>query len=194
MKRLVSVMLCLLVVFACSNNESDTAATNATETATESHSQDAPKQMIPDTPDKPVVHAAIKPFFDDKGLVTEKTISPGDKFEVFIFAEYEEKNSMTAAEYKLVLPSGVSILSAVETDSSTLRSGKPEEDFMIAFKCAPGPKVFLVKYSCRAGQNFAGGDIRTALGDRSKFIGLVTCGHAPEQYTADTGKAILKIN
>jgi len=193
MKRLVSVMLCLLVVFACSNKESETAATSTTESATESHS-DAPRQMIPDTPDKPEVHAAIRPFFDDKGLVTEKTISPGDKFEVFIFAEYKENISMTAAEYKLVMPSGVSILMAAETDSSTLRSGKPEEDFMIAFKCAPGPKVFLVKYSCQASQSFAGGDIQTAEGDLSKFIGLVTCSHTPEQYTADTGKAVLKIN
>ena len=193
MKRLAIVILCLLVVFACSKKEPETTATNTTQSATESHS-DEPKQMIPDKPDQPVIIAAIKPFFDDKGMVTEKTISPGDEFEVFIFAEYEETNSMTAAEYKVILPTGVSILTAVETDSSTLRSGQPEEDFMIAFHCTPGPKMFLVKYNCLAGQNFIGGVIQTAVGDQTKFIGLVTCGHAPVQHRADSGKAILKIN
>ena len=193
MKRLAIVILCLLVVFACSKKEPETTATNTTQSATESHS-DEPKQMIPDKPDQPIVFAAIKPFFDDKGTVTEKTISPGDEFEVFIIAEYEETNSMTAAEYKLVLPAGVSILASQITDSLSLQSGKPETDFMIAFKCSPGPKMFLVRYTCLAGQNFAGGVIQTAEGDQTNFIGLVTCGNAPVQHKADTGKAVLKIN
>jgi hypothetical protein len=192
MKRLVIVMVCLFIVFACSKKESDTAATHTTTSEAKSPSQE-PRQMIPDKSEQPIVLAAIKPYFDEAGMVTEKTISPGDNFELFVFAEYKETNLMSAAEYKLILPEGISILGSVETDSSALQSGKVLTDYAIAFRCTPGPKVFLVKYNCLAGPDFSGGVIQTAEGDGSHFIGLADCNTTPMQHEADKGQAVLKV-
>jgi hypothetical protein len=191
MKRMVMALLCLFVVFACSKKETESTSSHAGHSH-EEQSSEQPKQMIPDTEDETAL-AAIKPYFDENGTVTEKSISPGDRFDVFVFAEYEESESMSAAEYKLILPEGINIMASFETDSTTLQSGQPLKDFMIAFRCNPGPRAFLVKYTCLAGPDFAGGSIQTAAGDRSKFIGLVTCGHSPKQFTAEHGQAVLTI-
>ncbi|NIM19058.1 MAG: hypothetical protein GTO51_01590 [Candidatus Latescibacteria bacterium] len=190
MKRFSIALLVLFVAFSCAQKEPETA-TSEGESATSRAAGDQPRQMIPDKPVAAEMHAAIKPYFDAEGTVAETSISPGESFDVYIIAEFEADESMTAAEFKLNLPQGVSIHHSAETDSATLRSGNAETDFMIAFRCTPGPKMMLMKYTCIAGNDFTGGTISTDEGARSRFLGFVTCDDPPLQVGAEKGTAAL---
>ena len=74
-----------------------------------------------------------------------------------------------------------------------MKSGKLDEDLMVAFKCSSGPKIFLSRYVCLVGDGFTGGTISTEKGIRSNFLGVVDCGPNPDKIPAEQGTAVLKI-
>ena len=87
----------------------------------------------------------------------------------------------------LLLPEGVSILSSAQSDSVIVTLGKPEVDFMVAFHCLDGPKHWLMKYICKADDDFQGGVIKTVQGDNLKFLGFVTCDVSKTEVRATGG-------
>ena len=129
----------------------------------------------------------IRPYFDPDGTVTSMDITPGSPFDVWVFAEFNDAFVMSGAEYKLLLPEGVSILSSAQSDSVIVTLGKPEVDFMVAFHCLDGPKHWLMKYICKADDDFQGGVIKTVQGDNLKFLGFVTCDVSKTEVRATGG-------
>lgn len=191
MKRFLIVLAILAVGFACGQKEPETASQKG-EAVTAKEEVTEPRQAIPD---KKVLTGTptLKPYFDEKGTVTEKVVSAGEKFDLYIIIGCGESDQITAAEFKLSLPEGITIERAIDSDSLTMKSGKPEQDLMIAFKCSPGPQILLMQYGCLVEDNFAGGTIATGEGEKSNFIGLVDCGPDPVQIPAEKGTAVLKL-
>jgi hypothetical protein len=198
MKKFVVLCLALFVVFSCSKKEEEKAAEVAGDVRGESAivPRGEPKSMIPGeelSEMERLANAYLRPYFDDAATQTEKAVAPGDRFEMYVFAEYDRNYLMSAAEYKVTLPEGVKILSSTNCDSTILQFGNPEGDFMIAFHCAYGPKMWLVKYECSADESFAGGVIKTEEGMAMHYLGLTMCDVSKTLIRAKPGEAVLRL-
>ncbi|MEJ2719644.1 MAG: hypothetical protein P8181_00705 [bacterium] len=197
MKKFIVLCLALFVVLSCSKEQED----KTTKLAQEMHEESAvvprgePKSMIPGeelSEMEQLANAYLKPYFDAKATQTEKVVGPGDRFDLFVVAEFNENYPMSAAEYRVELPEGVSILSSTNCDSTILQFGNPEGDFMIAFHCSYGPKMWLVKYECNVDENFTGGTISTAEGMAMHYLGFTMCDVAKTLIRAKPGEAVLR--
>jgi hypothetical protein len=191
MKQFLILLVIIAVGFACGQKESETASSQK-EAVTAKEISKEPRQAIPDMKQVLTGTPTLKPYFDEKGTVTEKMVAPGETFDIYIIAGVGEKDHITAAEYKLSLPEGIAITREFDSDSLTMKSGKPDIDIMIAFRCSPGPQFILIHYLCLVEANFTGGTIATMEGEKSNFIGLIDCGPDPVQIPAEKGTAVLK--
>jgi hypothetical protein len=192
MKRFLILLVILAVGFGCGQKKEEAASTGERTTAAKEESKEA-RPAIPDQPKALMEKPTLKPFFDKMATITEKTVSPGESFDLYIIIGCGENDRITAAEFRLAIPEGIEIGRVFDTDSLTMKSGKPEEDLMVAFKCSHGPKFILTRYVCLVGDAFTGGTIATAAGEKSNFIGVVDCGPDPEKIPAEKGTAVLKI-
>jgi hypothetical protein len=198
MKKLVILCLALFVIVSCSKKEEDKAES---EPAGDAQGESAvalrgePKAMIPGeelSEMEQLAKAKLRPYFDENASVTEKALAPGDRFDLYVFAEYDKNYPMSAAEFRVVLPEGVSILSSTNCDSTILQFGNPEGDFMIAFHCSYGPKMWLVKYECSADESFAGGAVKTDEGMAMHYLGFTLCDVSKTLIRAEPGEAVLR--
>jgi hypothetical protein len=192
MKRFLVLLVILCVGFGCGQKKEEAASTQEQTAAAKDDSKES-RPAIPDHKEALTGVPTLKPYFDENGTLTEKTVSPGETFDLYVIIGCGENDQITAAEYKLSLPKGITISREFDTDSLTMKSGKPEQDLWVAFKCSPGPKILLNRYACMVEDGFAGGSIATTEGEMSKFIGVVDCGPDPVQIPAEKGTAVLKI-
>lgn len=198
MKKLALLGLALMVVVSCSTKEEEQADSEVAD-AVQSESAIAlrgePKTMIPGeelSEMERLAQAYLKPYFDENASQTEKAVSPGDRFDLYVFAEYDKNYPMSAAEFRVVLPEGVSILSSTTCDSTILQFGNPEGDFMIAFHCSYGPKMWLVRYECGVDEAFGGGTIKTDEGMAMHYLGFTLCDVSKTLIRAKPGEAVLR--
>lgn len=191
MKRIIFVSIALWFALSCGGKQ-DRPAEEA-KTASEVKK---PVQMIPDeeiTEFERLAKGYIRPYFDANATQTEKTVKAGEAFDLYVVAEFSPLYSMSAAEYCLVLPQGVTVTSSANSDSTILTLGKHEEDFMIAFHCTSGPKFWLVKYGCVAGAGTAGGTVSIEKGRNQGFLGFTMCDEPRTMIRAKPGQAVLKV-
>jgi hypothetical protein len=166
------------------------------ETSAQADPRDEAVQAIPQTEfsefDK-LAGGYIRPYFDAACTVTEKTVKPGDPLEFYVAGEYSREFSMCAAEYRVVLPQGLTVLTSVNCDSTILTLGQHDQDLSITFHCTPGPKMWLVRYNCATDPAFRGGEIRTEKGARMNFLGFSVCDGDFTLVNAKPGKATVKV-
>lgn len=139
----------------------------------------------------------IKPYFDEDATLTQRAVSPGERFELYIVLGYPDPHHVNALEYRLEFPAGVSIVAESKFDHNALTIGDPLEDFSIAYRCIPPGKYYVMRYECEVGEEFAGGEIRTTPGVNkygNLFLGVVTCDGDPVKVPAEGGIALLSRN
>jgi hypothetical protein len=198
MKKLFALLMVLALVAACGGGQEDGSqsaggATNGGQGGAGDQTSAGQPAIGEGNLDEfeRTVAGFLRPYFDEAGTDTTLDVAPGEQFEMWVVAEYNEAFAMSAAEYKLVLPGGVSLLGTVQSDSTIITLGKHEEDFMMAFRCMPGPKNWLVKYLCKAEDDFAGGVVETVRGQNLDFIGFATCDVSKTMVRAQGGTAEL---
>lgn len=193
MVRMLSVLLVLGLLVSCSGEKKQKSA-ESEDASTVMTGKGEPVQAIPsdDTSEfDKLMQAKITPYFDAEGTVTEKAVSPGDDFVLYVFGEFNEMYPMSATEYMLALPEGMEILTEAKSDSAVMSVGSYKTDYMMTFRCSKGPKFMMMKYSCRANTAFAGGEIETRQGSVHHFLGFTLCDDARTMVAAQPGKAML---
>ena len=156
-----------------------------------------PITMIPDeefSEFEKLAGASLRPYFDEAATQTEISVSPGDYFDMWVIAEFEKTHPMSACEYKLDIPEGIDILGTTHSDSIVITMGKADRDFMAAFRCAHGPKMWVVKYQCKVGDDFKGGKVMTTKGQDLNFLGFTMCDAAKTMIRARPGEATITRN
>lgn len=198
MKKLVWIVV-LALVASCGKGEKSSDETSTGDAGTGTVTMDKPfnqntpgQQGIPDqglSEFEKSAAAFIRPYFDAEGTLTSVKVDPGSRFDLWIIAEFNDAFTMAGAEYKLSLPEGISVVSAMQSDSVIVTMGKHEVDYMLAFKCMHGPKDWLVRYTLETEGDFKGGVIETALGDNLNFLGFVLCDVSKTEIHATGGWA-----
>jgi len=192
MKRIILVSMALWFALSCGGKKEEGALQQAQKSAQEKK----PVQMIPDeefTEFEKLGQAFIRPYFDANATLTERTVKAGEPFELYVVAEYNPLYPMSAAEYCLVLPEGVAVMGSANSDSTILTLGKHDDDFMIAFRCSSGPKLWLVKYTCLAAAGTSGGTVSIERGRDQNYLGFTMCDEQRTMIKAKPGTAQIKV-
>lgn len=188
MFRVFFALLLIVSMMGCgSKNESE---------GTHDHSSTGQsRSMIPDKVDTPAApNTFLRPFFDEQGTVSELAVAPGEPFAVYVVAQYEKPYSMSAAEFSLELPEGVTVLEEIKFFEKALTMGQYDTDFVMGFSCEPPRKFYLMKYMCSTGTDFAGGVVKTLPGVNERdqsYLGFVSCEPQVEKISATGGTATL---
>lgn len=192
MYRLIVLLLAVAVLGACGKGGEES---KQSEPPGQVQTQMPPgHQAIPEeglSEFEKLAAATLKPYFDEAGTQTTKTIKPGEYVDVYVVAEFNTAYPMSAAEYRLELPPGMTIMGVSKSDSVVIDFGKPEEDVMMAFRCSAGPKLWLMKYFCKTSEDFAGGDISTHEGSNLNYLGFTLCDVTRTKIRATGGKATI---
>lgn len=184
-------MMALWLVGSCGGKEKGEES-DATQTA----GRDEPIEVIPEgdfTEFDKLVDGYIRPYFDGEGTQPDKTVKAGESFDLYVVGEFSPEFTMCAAEYRLVLPEGVNVLSSVNCDSTMITMGRYDDDFSITFHCTAGPKMWLVKYICATDPSCQGGEIRVEKGAKMGFLGFSLCDGQFTLVNARPGKATLRV-
>ncbi len=191
MKKFLVLMMVIGLVASCGkSDEGEETVAETTDAVVEETPE--PQQGIPDQSVSGYESAAkgvLRPAFDKEGKQTSKEVTPGEMFDIYVIAEFDDAFSMSGAEYKLVIPDGITVLGASYMDSVNVTLGKYETDVMMAFRCVGGPGSWLAKYLCKAEDNFRGGTVETLPGDNLDFRGFVMCDHMRTEIRAAGGTA-----
>lgn len=179
----IVMLICLVApVTGCGGGEDETAASDP-PAVTHTPSQPAEgssRSMIPEKVEKPeiAVDVFLRPFLDAAGELTELAVVPGETFELYVFADFKDPYSVSAAEFRIDLPDGVQLGSQEKFRERALTMGNAESDFVLAFECATPGRFFLMKYTCATFVDFKGGEISVTPGVNAagaSFLGYVTC-------------------
>ncbi|MDH3215103.1 MAG: hypothetical protein OEN01_02275 [Candidatus Krumholzibacteria bacterium] len=181
MKRVPLLLIVLLILSSCgkSKDEAGNTRTDSKGQAQQSVQDEQPQEtqageVRPFSEFERLVGASLRPYFNQEGTDSLKTVAPGDYFDLYVFAEFNKDFGMMAAEYKLVVPLGITVLGSDHADITKLSLGSYDVDFMIAFQCLR-ERRWLVKYQCKADDDFEGGVIETIEGQNLNFIGYSMC-------------------
>jgi hypothetical protein len=160
--------------------------------------EEAGRPMIPPEMPEAVEGVVIEPYFDAEGKVANMAVAPGELFDVYVCAHHPGYD-MATAQWRLEVPDGVQVLGEKKMFTESLSLGTHETLYIITYPCRSGEEPFaIVKYSCMATKDFAGGEFYTvgatrSPGEQPQFLGFVTCGDRPEQVPASGGAAVLTI-
>lgn len=194
MYRIVALMVALALLASCGQQKEAGDTGQPPAEVSSGAPADTPIVAITDedfSEFERLAHAYLRPFFDEEGTQTAMAVAPGDYFDVYILAEFSDLYPMSGAEFKLVLPEGVVVMASAQMDSTILTLGKFEEDYLMVFRCLPGPKHWLAKVICKAGEEFTGGTLETIQGQNLNFLGFTMCDVARTTIRARGGTAQL---
>ncbi len=203
------LVLCVSGVAGCGGEKSGESTATAEQTTPENQSenQSAAGQLPPSAvtakpgseiatepvTSMPLEGLFIKPYFDEKGTVTEMSVAPGQEFAIGVWAETAEPYTTNAAQYRLDLPPGVRVTSVAEMEAKSVSMGNYAENFQIAYACQPSGRFRIVKYLCVAEPGFMGGEVKIDTGmdaQGTPFVGFSTCDY--QLAPSSMGSAILK--
>lgn len=200
MHRLILFLLAVAVLGSCGKGKDKNAQTAQSDRTTQDQAagpvpRPHGKPAIPDeefSEFEEIAAARIRPSFNAEGTDTLREITPGEYVDIYIVAEFNELYTMSAAEYRLQLPPGLSIMSWAKMDSVVLTYGEHDRDFMLAFRCVSGPRNWLIKYVCKTSEDFAGGEITTLPGANLEFLGYTLCDATRTLVRGRGGQAMLR--
>lgn len=194
MRSLLFLVALLCLFAACGGGGDEATETTHGDRTANGQAGDKPIEAIPtesQTEMEKLAGAKIVPYFDEAGTQSAKDVEPGENFNVYVFAEFNELTPMQGVEYRLIMPYETFVLGNAHTDSVIVTLGKWDNDIMMVFKCLPGPKSLLSTYFCKAGENFAGGIVETTKGNDRDFMGFTMCDATKTLIRAQGGKANL---
>jgi hypothetical protein len=179
---LVTAVAVGLGICGCSKKDADTeqAKEGTAGMMPPVDSTATPIEVVPmsDVPVAPVEGIFIEPYFDEAGTKTEAAVAPGEQIKLFVMATTVEPYPTGAAQLRVELPPGLSVLYTVETDHKLSSIGRHDYSYMVAYECHPPGRFVIVTYVLQAAADFQGGTIRVLPGfltDNSSFLGFTTC-------------------
>lgn len=182
--RIAIALAAVLAMAACGKShtdqsgESGPSSTRTLEKAPPPET--AAREAIPEGVPEPVAAGfALVPAGDTTDTSGELVVRPGGTFHVWVLADTREgARPISAAQYSLRVPDGVTVLHEDKVTDRVLTLGSWSGNFMITFPCRDPGLFAIMRYEMKASESFAGGEIRVMEGVPSSgqaFLGFATC-------------------
>ena len=173
-------LVSLFLVFSCSKQEKKTEGAPADTTK-----EDTTLSYVSE-------EVSFGAFFDEQG--TKRTIKlegRGKQAMVYIFVSFPEVMQIAAAEFRLVLPAGVTIANDKYYDKRVALLGSFEEGISEAFPCVAGPRILLHALTLNVPPGLKDAEISLLPHEKSQFIGVATCDEGQPMVTGTSYKAVI---
>ena len=195
MNRIIVALVVLLLAAGCGGGEGETSTTEDHSDHDHTAGTSTGRSAIPEAPPQSdaVEGVSMLAYLDEAGALSEMALAPGDVFTFHIFADIQAHIHISAAQFALSIPKGVTVIGEEKFSSQALTVGKLTDLFAMAFECHESGRFLLMKIECRVDDQFAGGEMGIRAGvdaQGTAFLGYATCGEGPAQKLAASGGAV----
>jgi len=131
-------------------------------------------------------------YFDENG--TKRTVKLGAKDTqtmLYLIVNFPETMQISAVEYKLVLPEGVTIESDKFYEHRAALLGTFLEGISEAFPCVPGPKLVLHTLTLNVPRGLANAEVSLMPDPNGDFLGVSICDESQTMIPASAYKAVI---
>jgi len=131
-------------------------------------------------------------FFDEQGTKRTMKLGARDKqAKVYLFVNFPETMQISAAEYRLVLPKGVTLENDKYYDKRVALLGTFEDGLSETFSCVSGPSVLLHTLTLNVPPGLKDAEIAFLPHGKSQFIGIAMCDEGQTMVTGTSYKAVI---
>jgi len=174
------VVLGLLLVLSCSKKEQKAAGAPADTTKKDTTLSYVSQEV------------SFGVFFDQQGAKrTVKLASRDKQVMIYVVVNFPESMQISAVEYRLALPKGVTIENDKFYAERVALIGTFDGGISETFPCVPGPRVVLHALTLNVPPDLKNAEIAIMPGAESQFIGVAMCDNAHTMVTATSYKAVI---
>jgi len=131
-------------------------------------------------------------FFDEQGAKRTVKLGPRDKqVMIYIVVNFPETMQISAVEYRLVLPKGVTVENDKFYPERVALLGTFEGGISETFPCVAGPRVVLHSLMLNIPPGLKNAEIALMPHAESKFIGIAMCDEEHTMVTGTSYKAVI---
>lgn len=131
-------------------------------------------------------------FFDENA--TKRTVRLGSdetQTVVYIVVHFPETMHISAVEYRIVLPEGVTIDSDKFYEKRAALLGTFETGISETFPCVPGPKLVLHALTLNIPRGLSNAELAIMTDPKGDFLGVVMCDETLTMVPAASYKAVI---
>jgi hypothetical protein len=131
-------------------------------------------------------------FFDAEGSQRTVKLSGRDRqTTIHIIVNFPETMPIAAVEYRLVLPTGVTIENDQYYKERVAMLGTFEDGISETFPCVQGPKLLLHTLTLSVPSGLQNAEISLVSHEKSEFIGVAMCDEGQTMVPAASYKAVI---
>jgi hypothetical protein len=135
---------------------------------------------------------SIGVFFDDQGSKRTVNLGARDKqVMIHLILNFPETMQISAIEYRIALPKGVTIDSDKFYPERVALLGTFEHGISETFPCVAGPKIVLHSLTLNVPSGLKDAEIAILPHENSQFMGVAMCDDAHTMVTATSYKAVI---
>lgn len=156
----VLVVLCAVLLVSCSEGEKEEAAQEEAKETISYLSEDV----------------SFGVFFDEKG--TQRTLALGpnqQEFDVFIIISFPVDIEIGAAEWRLELPEGVTMINDKYILDRTISMGLMKHGLSERFPCVGGPTCILHTLTLHTDRELKNAEVAVLPSKDGEFLGVAEC-------------------
>ncbi|HUV36857.1 MAG TPA: hypothetical protein VMX58_07965 [Patescibacteria group bacterium] len=175
------LVLCALFLYSCSGGEKE----EATESA---QPQEEPEQIISYLNQD----VSFGVFFDEKGTRRTLDLDRDQKeFDVYIIINFPEDIEIAAAEWRLELPEGISVINDKYILNRTISMGLMDYGLSERFPCVSGPSCLLHTLTLRTDRELKNAEIAVLPSTEGEFLGVAECTEGYPQIRATSFRGVV---
>lgn len=131
-------------------------------------------------------------FFDEQGAKRTVKLGPKDKqVMIYIVVNFPETMQISAVEYRLVLPKGVTVENDKFYAERVALLGTFEGGISETFPCVPGPKILLHSLTLNIPPGLKNAEIALMPDTQGNFIGIAMCDDQHTMVAGTSYKAVI---
>jgi hypothetical protein len=131
-------------------------------------------------------------FFDEQGTKRTMKLGKGEsQTKVYLFVNFPSTLQLSAVEYRLSLPQGVTIESDKFYEKRVALLGTFEDGISETFPCAAGPKLLLHALTVNVPGNLTDAEFAIVSSKDNNFLGVATCDEGAPMIQASSYRAVL---
>jgi hypothetical protein len=167
----------LFLVFSCSKKEKKAESAPADTTKTVSYISEEVSFGI---------------FFDEKGTKRSLTLDHGQKqVKISIIVSFPETLPISAVEYRLVLPQGVTIENDKYYQERVALMGRLEHGIAETFPCVKGPQLLLHTLTLNVPPGLKDAELAILPSEDGDLLGVAICDEGMSELRAASYRAVI---
>ena len=174
---IIAALISLCFVFSCSKKEKKVENAPLDSTKTISYISE---------------EISFAVFFDEGGTKRTLTLDGGaTQTKIYLFVNFPETMKISAVEYRLSLPQGVTLENDKFYEQRVALLGTFEDGISETFPCAAGPKLLLHTLTVNVPSGLKNAEFAILSSKDNDFLGVATCDEGLPMLEGSSYRAVM---